>query len=267
MLSIGHAFGIPVRLHWSLVILVVLGVAVAGGVQHLSALELVLALLFLVAVLASVLAHEFGHALVARRLRIEPHDIVLTAVGGWTRLQSIPSRARDEIRIAAAGPLVNLTICGLVASGLVASGHQVAPSQELIGAGFWRNILWANVLLVAANLVPVLPMDGGRLVRAGLGGLFGFESATAIVGRIGQVAVLVAAGVLVWQHRFVGALAAVMLVGMCEMEISRVAFLAHRRLVLQNLSRWVIKGAKVADYDSAAAGWSQRAGPSADRAT
>jgi Zn-dependent protease len=147
--------------------------AAAYGLGLLSAL-----LLF-----ASILLHELGHALVARRHGVEIEEIDLWLLGGVARMSGHPRAAADELRFALAGPAVTLaiaTLFGLVALALPAS----APSALSAVVAYQLLI---NVVILGFNLLPAFPLDGGRVARALIwqhtGDLSRATSTAALVGR------------------------------------------------------------------------------------
>lgn len=126
--------------------------AAAYGLGLLSAL-----LLF-----ASILLHELGHALVARRHGVEIEEIDLWLLGGVARMSGYPKAASDELRFALAGPGVTLAIAmvfGLAALVLPAS----TPSA--VNAVIAYQLV-VNVVILCFNLLPAFPLDGGRVARA-----------------------------------------------------------------------------------------------------
>jgi Zn-dependent protease len=171
---LGRVAGIEIGLHWSLAIALVLIVwTLAGQIfpelapdQSQSAywlVSLLAALLFYV----SLLAHEMGHALVARRLGVSVEGITLWIFGGVARLGGDAATAGTEARIAIAGPVVSLVLAaafGLITFVLDAIG---SPALEVEGA-FW--LAFSNAMLLLFNLIPAYPLDGGRLLRAWLWG-------------------------------------------------------------------------------------------------
>jgi Zn-dependent protease len=116
-----------------------------------------------VGLLATVLAHELGHAVVARKVNLKVDGITLSWIGGITRIGGEPSGPLVEAGIAGIGPLVSLVIggalwalrIGLPAAGI---GHLVTAA---IG---WLAVI--NVVLAVFNLLPAAPLDGGRLLHA-----------------------------------------------------------------------------------------------------
>ena len=124
---------------------------------------------------ASVLLHELGHALVARRLGVRVAGIELHFFGGAAKMADQPRSSRDEIFIALAGPAVSFALAGLGWALYAATG-----------ATFFYLIGWINTLLGAFNLIPAMPMDGGRVLRALLTRRFSFFKATDIAVKVAR---------------------------------------------------------------------------------
>ena len=143
---------------------------------------------FVLALFACVVLHEFGHVLSARRYGIRTESVTLYPIGGVARLERMPQRPSEELVIAVCGPLVNVAIA--VPLGLF---------SLLVESAFLGRLALANALLVAFNLLPAFPMDGGRVLRAALAMRMPFSRATAIAAGIGKAMVVpfVFAGV-VW---------------------------------------------------------------------
>jgi Zn-dependent protease/CBS domain-containing protein len=189
---LGRVAGIEVGVHWSLAIVFVLIVwTLAGQVlpevvpdQPQPAYWLVSALaavLFYV----SLLSHEMGHALVARRLGVKVDGITLWIFGGVARLRGDASTPGTEARIAIAGPLVSLVVAILF--GAVSFALDVTAGPPLIeGGSIW--LAGSNAMLMLFNLIPAFPLDGGRLLRAWLwqrsGDRYRATSSAAWLGRI-----------------------------------------------------------------------------------
>jgi Zn-dependent protease len=109
---------------------------------------------------ASILLHELGHARQARREGMAVDGVTLWALGGVARFTGMFPSAGAELRVAAAGPAVSLVL-GLAFVGLA---WLLQPASAVDGVVAWLGYI--NLLLLAFNLVPALPMDGGRLLRA-----------------------------------------------------------------------------------------------------
>lgn len=197
-LVLGRIAGIRIGIHWSWVFVFTLFVwTLSSGVfpatnPDLSdgahfAMAVVAALLFF----TSVLLHELGHALQARRERIEIEGITLWLFGGVATLKGAFKSAGAEFRIAIAGPAVSLVLAVLfVATTLL------APTEAVEGVAAW--LAYINLALLVFNLVPAVPLDGGRILHAALWhrrGDFGRASRTATVIGRGFGYLLMAGGV------------------------------------------------------------------------
>jgi len=197
-LFLGTPFGIPLRVHWSFFLLpayVLLG-SVGLGLAGMLFSQVVLFTVF-----ACVLCHELGHALMARSFGIGTRDITLYPVGGVARLESTGSRPQEELWISLAGPAVNLAFFLLLAPLALTLSLAGGVLSQLVTA------VWlANGILVAFNLLPAFPMDGGRVLRAVLQGTLGKLRATEIASRVG----LVMAGLIGLAGMFTGTLSLVL---------------------------------------------------------
>jgi len=167
---IGTAFGFPVEVNLSFLLLLGLVLVAFGGLAGV----MVVLLAF-----ASVLLHELGHALVARQLGVRVAGIELSFFGGAAKMVQLPRTATHELLIAAAGPAVSLMLGG-AGLGLGALTH----------VDLFAWIGWTNLIIAGFNLIPALPMDGGRILRALLTRKMDFVRAT-------DVAVKVARGVAI----------------------------------------------------------------------
>ncbi len=192
-----------VGLNWSVVVIVVLiAVGLALGVFPVTAPGFTAAAYWLVALLSAalfltgLLGHELSHALVARRRGVVVDGIVLWALGGVANLKDDAPDARSELRIAIAGPLASV---GLAAAfGLVALGLSAIGASSLAVAALWW-IAEMNALLAVFNLLPAYPLDGGRVLRAGLWRHWGDRlRATNAAARVGAFfgAALIGLGVV-----------------------------------------------------------------------
>jgi Zn-dependent protease len=176
VLKVAKIQGIPITLHWSLALIVVLLVFDWGLPGVLAGV-----LLF-----GSVLLHELGHALVARHFGLPIRGITLHLLGGAAVMERHPRTPREELLIAAAGPAVSLAL-GLVGlSVLFVSGLAADP----FAAGFQALVpyfAFLNLAMGVFNLVPALPMDGGRILRALLSPRLGDLRATRVAARVSRV--------------------------------------------------------------------------------
>jgi Zn-dependent protease/CBS domain-containing protein len=136
-------------------------------------------------VFSCILLHELGHAWAARCFGIATPDITLTPIGGVARLERIPERPREEIIVALAGPLVSALLA--LGFGLACGFEFRAIEGDVQGwSGMVASLFSINTALLAFNMLPVFPMDGGRVLRALLAMWLRYERATSIAAGIGQ---------------------------------------------------------------------------------
>jgi Zn-dependent protease len=201
-LKIAKLFGVPVLLHWSFAIVPVavyfLWKKEDTGTEGLLWLSLFATSLFL-----SILLHEYGHVLMARRFGVSTKDIILLPIGGLARLTKLPKRPSQELLVAVAGPLVNVLIALLFLPYFFFVFWKnleinALPLPEAITEDFTFFIpmlFGLNLLLAIFNLIPAFPMDGGRILRALLSMKFSRVRATWVASTLGQV---IAAGMVVF---------------------------------------------------------------------
>jgi Zn-dependent protease/CBS domain-containing protein len=186
----GRLFGVDIRIHVTFLFLLgfvwfseSLNMGVSGPGRGLA----LVAIIF-----GCVIVHELAHAVVAKRSGIVVRSIILLPIGGVTLMEdpnaSKPDPARD-IRIAVAGPLVNLIIAAVAGAVILTFAPQVKLwAQPYVHAtNLPRSLFWSNLFLGAFNLLPAYPMDGGRILRALLAERMDYVHATRRAVTIGQV--------------------------------------------------------------------------------
>ncbi|MEL6768760.1 MAG: site-2 protease family protein [Pseudomonadota bacterium] len=175
---------IPVTFHWSLalfpVLLVVLDAVGAREVRGVGQEAI-----FAVMIFASILLHELGHAVGAHLVGIRTREVALHVLGGHVRLDRQPKSGREELIIALAGPAVNIAIAVLLLGLRFADA---IPSDSMAS-----ELAVLNLALALFNMLPLFPLDGGRVLRAVLSFGMSHLGATTLAASFG---VLLAAGLM-----------------------------------------------------------------------
>ncbi|MGE3164886.1 MAG: site-2 protease family protein [Planctomycetota bacterium] len=169
-----RAFGIPVRVHGTLLIcLPLLAFSMTGdaGFAYFA-----IAVGLMVSMFACVLLHELGHSVAALALGFPVQSITLTPIGGVAALTAMPRNPWHELLITIAGPAVNFVLAAIF----------------FVANGLWANVFFSwlvvmNLVLGIFNLLPGFPMDGGRILRALLALKLPYVRATRIAATVGQI--------------------------------------------------------------------------------
>jgi Zn-dependent protease/predicted transcriptional regulator len=188
---IGRFAGIAVYVHFTFILLIS-WVAFIHWRQGQSVAAALSGVIFILTVFLCVVLHEFGHALTARRYGIQTRDIILLPIGGVARLERLPTNPMQELWVALAGPAVNVVIAVCLFAWLKLTAS-LEPLQTLTftTGPFFERIMAVNLFLIAFNMIPAFPMDGGRVLRAILATQKEYARATQIAASIGQgIAVL-----------------------------------------------------------------------------
>jgi len=183
-ITLGSFKGTAVRIH--VTFLLFLAWIGFSAYQHGGLAAARESVLFIVAIFACVVLHEFGHILTARQFGISSPEVTLLPIGGVASVDRMPEKPYQELLIALAGPAVNIVIAGglllfLGAMDPTELGHLDDPKHGLV-----ERLAATNLFLAVFNLFPAFPMDGGRVLRAALAIWIGQEKATRIAALIGQ---------------------------------------------------------------------------------
>ena len=206
-LSIGAVAGIPIRLHISLLIAVGL-LAIYSGAGLLAVLILA------TGIFGSVALHELGHSFVARAKGAYIHEIVLYPFGGAAKISNIPKRPMDEILVALAGPAVSLVLAII---------FSLFEATHFLG--------YLNKMLFFFNIMPVFPMDGGRVLRAILATRKSRTAATRIAATVGKYF----CGLFVWTGIFgLGPIQPSLMLAFIGFYIYRAGQMEYRMVMAEN---------------------------------
>ncbi|GAB7051994.1 hypothetical protein JCM9534A_71200 [Catenuloplanes indicus JCM 9534] len=196
--TVGRVFGVPVHLNASMLLLavavtVIYGEFVRGALDLSRPAGYAVGLGFVVCLLGSVLLHELGHALTARRFGIGVRGITLELLGGYTEMDRDAPRPRVDLAVSLAGPAVSLVL------GVLATAATLLLRDGTLADQVAFQLAVSNLVVAVFNSLPGLPLDGGRALRAAIWAVHGDRhTATEIAGWSGRgLAGLTAAGVLV----------------------------------------------------------------------
>ncbi|MGH2928866.1 MAG: site-2 protease family protein, partial [Solirubrobacteraceae bacterium] len=216
------------------------------GVAYLTTVVSVL-LLF-----GSLIVHELGHALVARRQGIGVKQIDLFLFGGLTRMSRDAASPGEDFKVAIAGPLATFGVilcCLAVDIPIVGIGrlwHAVILASDVSITPVLLSLSWLlmmNVLLLAFNVIPAFPLDGGRVARSVIWRVTGDKRrGTQVAARMGQGFALVLAGVGVWWVASLGSFG-----GLWLLALAYLLWQSARGAIVQSALSEQIEGVRVAD--------------------
>lgn len=187
--KLGKIAGIGLFIHWtfSLLILFIVYINHKNG-QNTT--QIMWSVLFILSIFITVLLHELGHALAAKKFNIVTKDITLLPIGGLARLETLPEKPSEELIVAITGPLVNIALAIMTRLFIQLPNNAEELLNQLTnginGNNFLLNFFLVNIWLALFNLIPAFPMDGGRILRALLSYKLQRNVATNIAARIGQ---------------------------------------------------------------------------------
>ena len=226
--KIGSVFGIGVYVHWSFLLIptwVTVSLLTAGAGWS----GVFWANLFVILVFGCIFLHELGHSLAARVLGIGTRHITMLPIGGVAALERMPRRPAHEAAVAIAGPAVNFLLAGILMA--LCMIFSVSPDPRAFldpGTGMLSSLLYANLVIGMFNLLPIFPMDGGRLLRAAISTHRGHIRGTLVAARIGQVLAIGLGLLAIYGNPFLLLLSAFLVVAA---EAERRAVLAEGRMV------------------------------------
>ncbi len=184
----GRVFGIPIEIDISWVLVFLLLTYLLAGqfddarLRWPVAQRWTVAMITVVLFFLSVLAHELSHSVMALSKGIPVRGITLFIFGGVSRLDREPQRPITEFMVAVVGPLLSIVLAVIFGAVWFLLGRGDSPVEVVL-----LLLAWTNLSLGVFNLVPGYPLDGGRLLRAGIWGITGnHRKATRIAAGMGQ---------------------------------------------------------------------------------
>ncbi len=192
-LKLATVAGIDIFIHWTFLLLIGF-IVYTNKKAGYNQTQIAWSVLFISFVFITVLLHELGHAMAARRFNIKTRDITLLPIGGLARLEKMPEKPWEELVVAIAGPAVNIVLAAITSLFISIPEPEAFIEQLSNGvnaSNFFLNFFVVNLVLAFFNLLPAFPMDGGRVFRALLSLKLKRTTATNIAAMVGQfVAVL-----------------------------------------------------------------------------
>jgi Zn-dependent protease/CBS domain-containing protein len=195
-LTVGSVRGVKIKIHVTFFLTLLWAAYNWGVTLRRGASGAVFGLILIVLLFACIVLHELAHSAVAMLFGVHVHEIDLLPIGGIARMDSVPAKPHQEFLMALSGPLINL-ILALPLGGLTLWLIQVRAVRSLghlfylMSRPSWQslilNLFVSNVALALFNLLPALPMDGGRLLRSTLAWGIGKRRATLWASRFGQI--------------------------------------------------------------------------------
>lgn len=189
LFKLGTIAGIGIFIHWTFTLLIAFIIFINYR-NGQNSVQIAWSVLFLLCIFITVLLHELGHALTAKRYNIKTKDITLLPIGGIARLERLPENPLEELVVAIAGPFVNFALA-FITHFFITIPQDSEELLALMSSGinannFFLNFYIVNLTLAVFNLIPAFPMDGGRVLRALLAFRLDRNTATKIAARVGQ---------------------------------------------------------------------------------
>lgn len=206
-IKLGSVYGIDVNVHPTFGLVFVLVLLQWGLGPERGVMPLTLGIVLVLLVFGSVLIHELGHCAMAKQFGIRVLDITLWPFGGVARIEQMPAAPGSELLIALAGPAMNLAIAVALLPPIGLVWVVFGRASLFTGSDFFETLspgsalaylAVTNIFILAFNLLPAFPVDGGRILRAVLTPLAGRARATSIAVVMGIILSIVLIVLGIW---------------------------------------------------------------------
>jgi Zn-dependent protease len=188
-LKIASPFGIKISIHWTFLFLIAWVIAIDLG-QGFNFQQIMMSVLFILVLFICVILHELGHSLAAKSFGGDVKSITLLPIGGMANIKKMPDKPREELLITVAGLAVNVIIAfilWMILGSLGLLNIENIEYKAITAKNFFVMLMVVNLLIVAFNLIPAFPMDGGRILRAMLSFKMSKVQATRIAQTVGKI--------------------------------------------------------------------------------
>jgi Zn-dependent protease/CBS domain-containing protein len=199
--QIGKIIGIPIKVHFSFIIILALfawafaaesftifGFVIGFGSLPLSfGIQFSLGVIVAVLLFLCVLLHELGHSYITKRFGYNINNITLFIFGGVSQSEEIPRNPKQEMSIAVVGPAISVLIgISFYLVYIFVNQFSSSLSIQIVSISF-GTLAFYNLLLAGFNLIPAFPIDGGRILRAGLAMRMDYVKATKLASGFGKI--------------------------------------------------------------------------------
>jgi len=167
-LKVGRPFGIKISIHWTFLLLIA-WIVIIDVQRGLNFEQIMLSILFILTLFVCVVLHELGHSYAAIKYGADVRSITLLPIGGMANISKIPEKPKQELIMTVSGLAVNVVIALFLLGILLMKGDlnlQQMDFSTITTKNFLTMLMFVNLFVVAFNLIPAFPMDGGRILRA-----------------------------------------------------------------------------------------------------
>ncbi len=202
-INLFRVFGIRLAVHFTFLLL--LAYVAWEGWADAGWLGLGFSVAFILLLFTCIVLHELGHSLTARRFGVGVSRILLLPIGGMAEFDSIPREPRRELLITLAGPAVNFAFVLALWPFVAVPSGWLGGEVPLTWSGLLFGLWLVNLVMGCFNLIPVFPMDGGRILRSLLAMRWPYLRATRWAATLGKILAVAGVVFMAWEvHNLLG---------------------------------------------------------------